>query len=1055
MKSFYFILACLISYAVQAQIKWPDGKKAAIVLTYDDGLASHRNIVVSQLDKKGMKGTFFLYGQTISWRDMPEWKRISSSGHELGNHSVYHPCLEITKESNPCTSLEYYTVQTMLREIAVMNQFLYGIDGRDTIRTYAYPCGQTITGGEDYSVPLERSGLISFARGGGGNPVITDLEQLNHFKVPALAANTGESSERLINFIEEVVRQGGLGVFIFHGVGGDYLDISAEVHQEIIDYLDDHASDIWVAPFREVMEYISTQNKNKQEFADIGTHLFDSDWKFMKGDIENAESYNFDDSDWRSLTIPHDWGIEPHPIQDETHIGPFVYGIKDSTSTGNIMGGTGWYRKDFTLKQADIGKTFQLYFDGVSVQSDVWINGEHIGFHPNGYTSFYYDLTPYLKPVGEKNIIAIKTFNTGINSRWYTGAGLYRHIWLLVSESVYIEPWGLYVATPRVDTENSQVDVSLSIYNNKQISSKIGIRTTILDPDGMVIDSRERFDYSPAGEKKLSTSSFIINNPHLWSPDSPSLYTVEVRITTAEGRLSDIKQTRFGIRSLHFSAEKGFLLNGKETLLKGACIHHDNGLLGSATFDRAEIRKVELLKKNGFNAIRTAHNLPSTQFLDACDSLGMLVIDEAFDMWKHPKRDMDYHLYFEEWCERDISSMVLRDRNHPSVIIWSIGNEIYERADSSGLVIAKRLINQVKVLDNVRPVTQAICALWQIPSQEWDATIPAFGLLDIGSYNYEWKQYERDHQLHPERIMIATESFPREAYINWQLAKNKPYVIGDFVWTGMDYIGEVGIGNTRYGNKGEAPIPVRPWPWYLSWCGDIDIIGNKKPQSYYRDVVWENSELELLVHAPIPNDKEELVSKWGWPDEYAHWNWNGYENVPLQVSAYTSCDSIMLYLNNKLIDRKTVTQEDNLAVSFSVPYQPGELKASGFRAGKEIISKSLITTGKPSKIKIIPERYSVKSDPNDLAYIQIIIVDDSDKIVPDAAIDIQIIPEGNGELIACGNAAPDDLKSFGNPQCKTFRGRALAIMQPKSKGSMTLTVKSELLPEAKTEILVY
>lgn len=796
---------------------------------------------------------------------------------------------------------------------------------------------------------------------------------------------------------------------------------------------------------------LSCGGKDVQGYDQVGDRLFDGGWKFLKGDIAGAEQPTFDDSDWRELTIPHDWAIEPHLTQDEYHIGPFVKGIKDSTSTGNIAGGVGWYRKHFTLERSAGGKTVLLHFDGVSVESDVWINGHHLGFHPNGYTPFYYDLTPYLKPAGRENIVAVKTMNSGDNSRWYTGAGLYRHIRLSVSRPVHIEPWSVFVTTPEVAPEQSKVEVALSVKNETDKESDVVIYTTLIHPDGHSIDSSEFRSACPAGARLDRVIHFSIEQPSLWSPDSPFLYTAEIRVE-ADGIPSDTERVRFGIRSISFSAGKRFLLNGKETLLKGACIHHDNGLLGSATFDRAEIRKIELLKKNGFNAIRTAHNLPSTQVLDACDSIGMLVIDEAFDMWVYPKRENDYHLYFEEWSDRDIASMVLRDRNHPSVIAWSIGNEIYERADSSGLAIAGRLVDVVKSLDKTRPVTQAICALWQIPSQKWDATIPAFALLDIGSYNYEWKHYERDHALHPERVITGTESFPMEAHINWQMAVEKPYVTGDFVWTGMDYIGEVGIGNTRYGNPGEKAVPVRPWPWYLAWCGDLDICGNKKPQSHYRDVVWGASDLEILVHAPVPEGKTELISKWGWPDEYPHWNWTGHETVPLQVSVYTSCDEVALFLNDKQLGKEKVNPSD-LTVRFRVPYQAGELKAVGYKEGKNVLSKALVTSGKAFQIKLIPERHSIHPDANDLAYIQIELTDDNGRPVPDKEVLLHISVEGDGRLLASGNASPYDIESFNNPICKTFRGKALAILQSNGKpGKVSLIVHAEGLPEAKTEI---
>ncbi|NJO68772.1 MAG: hypothetical protein HC830_05365 [Bacteroidetes bacterium] len=338
----------------------------------------------------------------------------------------------------------------------------------------------------------------------------------------------------------------------------------------------------------------------------------------------------------------------------------------------------------------------------------------------------------------------------------------------------------------------------------------------------------------------------------------------------------------FGIRSIHFDAANGFMLNGKKVLLKGGCMHHDNGFLGSATIDRAEERRVELMKAYGFNAIRTSHNPPSRQFLDACDRVGVLVIDEAFDMWERPKNPQDYHRFFKEWWQKDISSMVMRDRNHPSIIMWSIGNEINERADSSGLIITRKLADEVHRLDPTRPVTAAICSFWDHKNRPWSATAPAFALLDVGGYNYMWKAYEEDHLLYPDRIMAGTESLPLEAYENWKQVEKNSWVIGDFVWTAMDYMGETGIGNSRLDNDPDNGFS-RTWTWFNAYCGDIDLCGFKKPQLYYRDVIWGNSNIEMMVHAPVPEGRKEIVSMWGWPEEWQNWNWNGSEGKLMQV----------------------------------------------------------------------------------------------------------------------------------------------------------------------------
>jgi beta-galactosidase len=441
----------------------------------------------------------------------------------------------------------------------------------------------------------------------------------------------------------------------------------------------------------------------------------------------------------------------------------------------------------------------------------------------------------------------------------------------------------------------------------------------------------------------------------------------------------------------------------------------------------------------------------------------MLVIDEAFDMWEKPKNPMDYSLYFKEHWKGDLESMILRDRNHPSVIIWSIGNEINERADTSGQRIAKNLSETVKALDNTRPITAAICMFWDHPGMDWTASPPAFAHLDIGGYNYQWGEYENDHKKFPERIMMGTESFPVYAFENWQHVEKDTWVIGDFVWTGMDYLGESGIGHV-YLDKKDAAFTML-WPWYNSWCGDIDICGQKKAQSYYRDVVWKRSMLEMAVHSPVPEGKKEGVSLWGWPSEYQSWTWPGAEGKPLQVSVYSRCPSVRLELNGKVIGEKKINTDPmiqprsfaemmsgsgsklQLTATFDVPYASGELKAIGIVDGKEVATKILTSAGKPASIRLTPDRGTIRANRNDLAYVTIEITDDSGNLVPNAEVPVQISVTGDGELQASGNAAPNDMKSFRKAKCVTFQGRCLAIVRPFThEGSINLSVSAEGLP---------
>jgi beta-galactosidase len=549
-----------------------------------------------------------------------------------------------------------------------------------------------------------------------------------------------------------------------------------------------------------------------------------------------------------------------------------------------------------------------------------------------------------------------------------------------------------------------------------------------------------RVKINAAGHTMLR-QGISIKNPAYWSIDSPNLYEAEITIQV-KGKITDRYTQSFGIRSLVFSAEKGFLLNGSPVELKGGCLHHDNGLLGSAAFTRAEERRVEIMKKNGFNAIRTSHNPPSEAFLNACDRLGMLVIDEAFDMWERPKNPQDYHRFFKAWWKKDLEAMVMRDRNHPCVIMWSIGNEINERSDTSGLRIARALMSHIQQFDTTRTFTNAICEFWDIPGTPWEKTAGAFELLTVGGYNYQYLRYEADHEKFPQRIMMGTESVAKDAFNNWQMVEKHPYVIGDFIWTGMDYLGETGIGHTQYFTEGQQDIFAMPWPWFNAWCGDIDIIGDKKSQMYYRDVIWGNSNLEMNVHAPVPEGKTEKISYWGWPDEYPTWNWIGKEDQILQVSVYTRGNKVKLFLNGREVGQKEVSVSSKLMATFDVPYEPGELKAVAFNNEREIATKVLRTTGVPSAIRLIADRTAIQADRNDLSFISVEIIDEFGQVVTDASVKVKLTLTGGGELIGSGNACPFDMESVGKTSINTFRGKALVIVRPFANAG-TIQVKAE------------
>ncbi|MBT6004566.1 MAG: glycoside hydrolase family 2 protein, partial [Prolixibacteraceae bacterium] len=685
-----------------------------------------------------------------------------------------------------------------------------------------------------------------------------------------------------------------------------------------------------------------------------------------------------------------------------------------------------------------------------------------------GYTAFSYNLTEFLNPAGEENILVVQVKNEGENSRWYSGSGIYRNVTLIKTNPVHVNLWGNFITTPEVSNEKAVVRIETKVFNSTNQNNEIIVSIDIQNLQEKIVASSEKEIRTEALKDILVQQEIELANPELWNTETPNLYTAIVQLKKGKNIIDETK-TKFGIRSIEFSPEKGFLLNGESVLLKGGCLHHDNGILGAAAFKTAEYRRVKIMKENGFNAIRCAHNPPSELFLNACDELGMLVMNESFDQWQLPKKPQDYNLYFDKWWEKDMESMVLRDRNHPSIIIWSVGNEIAERSDPAGEKIVQYLKAKVKELDTTRPVTQAVCVLWQLPGSKWEDNAPAFEHLDVHGYNYYWQKYNSDHEKYPERIIVGTESFPKEAFENWQLVEKYPYVIGDFVWTGMDYLGESGIGHNKLDNSDIQFLP--PWPWFNSNCGDVSILGYKKPQMYFRDVVWRNSNLEMLVHAPIPEGRTEIVSMWGWPEEWKSWNWEGNENKTLLVSVYSRCEEVRLELDGKIIGTKTTSEEIKLPAQMEVPresrkisalttqfevtYQPGELVAIGLIDGKEIVRQILKTTGKPARLKITAESETILVSGNDLVYFNVEVVDENGMLVPNAEIPVEFNIQGKCKLQAVGNGNPNDMKSFLQPRVTSFRGRCQLIVRScEEENEIIVSAKSEGLKTGEAKVLL-
>ena len=769
--------------------------------------------------------------------------------------------------------------------------------------------------------------------------------------------------------------------------------------------------------------------------------LFDNDWYFHLGKVTNGESSKLDHSDWHLLDLPHDWSIEPLANQiPDSIVGPFSKASVGGFATGQTLGGEGWYRKSFIISKESAQKRHELYFEGIYNQSEIWINGQKAYTNVYGYSSFRVDITPYCKPTGQENIIAVKVLNEGKNSRWYSGSGIYRHVWMITTEPTYLEDWGTFITTKSIDEDKAQVAVSTTIKNSVAIKGNYNVVVELFSPKGKRVSKATQNISIENSVKQELLFDLDIKKPALWSPETPNLYNAKITLKSASEKIDQLV-IPVGIRTIKFTVDNGFELNGKTTLLKGGCVHHDNGLLGAMAFDRAEERKIELLKKSGFNALRLSHNPMSESFMNACDRLGMLVIAEAFDQWNGKKNADDYHQYFKEWSAKDIKNFVLRDRNHPSVIMWSIGNEIRERITDKGRETAKYLGDEIRKYDTTRPVTAGVNKHW---NKDRSAMLPldnALVNLDVLGYNYMWRFFEDEHEKWPNSVMYSSEGVAKEASQNWDKVEKLPYVIGDFIWTAMDYLGESGLGSTIEVDPEENVHQFQDWPWFNGWCGDIDLIGIKKPQSYYRDVLWGESDITMAVEVPVAEGKIRKVSFWGWKEEALSWTFSGMEGKALKVNVYSRAPKVKLYLNDKLIGEKEI--DDTYKATFEVLYQPGNLKAIAVNNNKEVSETHLETVGKPVALKLSADRLSLKADGQDLSYVLIESVDAKGNVVLNDKRKIKISCNGAGSIIGSGNASPTDMQSFGSLEPSLFRGRAMLVVRSDKKaGEIKISVST-------------
>jgi len=769
---------------------------------------------------------------------------------------------------------------------------------------------------------------------------------------------------------------------------------------------------------------------------------FDQAWRFHLGDPAGARWREPDDATWRLLDLPHDWSIELERQPD----------APSGASGGYFQMGRGWYRKTFTAPDEWRSKRVWIEFEGVYMNAEAWLNHQLLGQHPYGYTSFRYDLTPYLK-IGEENLLTVKVDNDcQRNSRWYSGSGIYRHVWLHVADPVHLDPWGIYLTTPQVSAEAATVQVETAVLNEGETRHTVTVRSHVVAPDGGIVASAEASATIDGGQGGMTIQQIQVAAPHLWSPDAPSLYQLETEVLAGED-VCDTATTPFGIRTLSFDAEQGFTLNGEPTLLRGGCVHHDDGVMGAASYDRAEERKVELLKASGYNAIRCAHNPPAPAFLDACDRLGMLVIDEAFDCWREGKNHYDYHVAFADWWQRDLESMVRRDRNHPSVIMWSIGNEVGERnGRSEGEAWAHKLADHIRALDPTRPITAAMNGgggRWP-----WEQTDVVFAALDVGGYNYQERQYRPDHERHPGRIMYGSESTPREAFDHWTSVLDLPYVIGDFVWTSLDYLGEAGIGRVHF--QGEKAGFLGDYPWHQANCGDLDLCGTKRPQSYYRDVLWgTGSELYIAVHEPLPQGQEPTITYWGWPLVAASWTWPGHEGETFSVDVYSACERVELLLNGRSLGIQPTGREERFTATFKVPYQAGVLRAVGYEGGAQAAAWELHTVGAPAGIRLTPDRDELQAKAGDLSYVAVEVVDGEGRLHPNADHELFFTVQGVGTIAAVGNGNPVSEEPYRGHARRAYGGRCLVVVRSNgTPGTIRLRAQADGLAEAEVTLRV-
>ena len=761
---------------------------------------------------------------------------------------------------------------------------------------------------------------------------------------------------------------------------------------------------------------------------------------------------------------------QPVPLPHDAMIGQ-PRAAAEGGASAYFPGGAFEYRKAFAVPEEYRGKRILVEFEGVYRDAMVYVNADYAGQRPYGYSLFRVDASPFLR-FGQDNEIRVEA-RAHKDSRWYTGAGIYRDTWLLAGGPVRIAADGVRVTTPDIDTERAVVEVATRVENDSIAIRTAGLRTEVRDAAGNVVAADESPVSVLSSEPATARQRLYVSGPALWGPDSPALYTASVTLTGESGE-ADAETVAFGIRSLRLDPERGLRINGETVKLRGACVHHDNGILGAATFPRAEERRVQLLKDAGFNAIRMSHHPMSRAMLDACDRLGVLVMDESFDMWTSAKSDFDYSLDFPQWWERDLEAMVAKDVNHPSVVAYSIGNEIPETGSPAGAAWGRRLAEKVRALDGTRYVTNAVNGMVAVLSDlaamrsrasegagvntlmadAGDAmnavsasdlvtrrTAESFSVLDIAGLNYAEARYPLDHDRFPNRIIVGSETFPARIDGNWRLVKKYGNVIGDFTWTGWDYLGEAGIGRPQYLTAdGSRPSFTGPYPYLLAGCGDIDITGHRRPASYYRQIVFGlRARPYLAVQRPEHHGKTFAGTPWAWSDSIASWTWPGSEGSPVTVEVYSAADEVELLLNSRSVGRQPAGESHRFRAEFETVYEPGELLAVAYAGGTETGRDLLRSAAGPVLLRAEADRQAISADGGDLAYVTLTLADQAGTCCTHADRPVRVEVSGQGVLLGFGSADPSTKERFDATERRTYNGRALAVLRPTGPGKIRLT----------------